>query len=265
MGFSLEEQLRDNALYRNMPKREFGRVLRREQEKLTALDCIDRYLESFERPSQYRHISKGIGDREGRWQAFVDYAKVWNNLQKTSTREKFKVEELDMEVLEQVAFKAIRLREIPSVGKKIHVVMRDLPKLWKYGKTELIRLNEDVDTNLPQEEQVDAEGSELSLAEIDKKWQYRHKTAISYHFKAATEMAEKRIFRQQPLNLLRDAEKKLSHPDLEISRFSRAELKQAQKIANNIQELARGLCSEIFAQSKKLQKLARSTSQKNDS
>ena len=250
IGFSLEEQLRDNPIYKNMSQREFKAILRKEKQKLTALDCVDRYLATFNRVGQYQQIAKGVGDPEGRWQAFVDYANTWNKLQKPQERIKIKMEDTDIGVFEQVAFKAIRFRDIPSTGKKIHMIMRDLPNLWKYGKDSLIELNKNVKADIPAEDRVDSEGKPLSLPEIDKKWESRSRNQISYQIKRAIDAAAQKTEQQQPLDLLEDAYKKLTHGDMRIEAINNSDLDKARKLANNIKEKAADLCSEIFERKK---------------
>ena len=82
-GFSLEEQLRDDPQFRNMSKKDFDKeVKKKEKELIQPLRCIDRYLETIGRPGEYQYISTGLGDSEGRWQAFTDYTAVYGQLQK---------------------------------------------------------------------------------------------------------------------------------------------------------------------------------------
>ena len=250
IGFSLEEQLRDNPIYKNMPQREFKTVLKNEERKLKALECIDRYLNMFNRDGQYQQIAKGIGDREGRWQAFVDYADTWNKLQKPRERMKHKIEDTDIEILEQVAFKAIRLRDIPSVEKKIHEIMRSLPILWQHGKDAFIELNNNVEVDIPDEDQVDSEGNQLPLPEIDNKWEAQFQNQISYQIKRAMKATAEEIEQQQPLNLLEDAYKKLIHRDMKVETINAFDLDEAIKLTNNIKQKAVELGSEIFKRKK---------------
>ena len=250
IGFSLEEQLRDNPIYKNMPQREFKTVLKNEERKLKALECVDRYLNMFNRDGQYQQIAKGIGDREGRWQAFVDYAETWNKLQKPRERMKHKIEDTDIEILEQVAFKAIRLRDIPSVGKKIHEIMRSLPILWQHGKDALIELNNNVEVDIPDEDQVDSEGNQLPLPEIDNKWEAQFQNQISYQIKRAMKATAEEIEQQQPLNLLEDAYKKLIHRDMKVKTINASDLDEAIKLTNNIKQKAVELGSEVFKRKK---------------
>ena len=250
VGFSLEEQLRDNPIYRDITPRQFKAVLKKEEQKLVALDCVDRYLDMFNRAGQYQQIAKRIGDPEGRWQAFVDYANTWNKLQKTQERMKHQIEDTDIEVLEQVAFKAIRFRDIPSVGKKIHEIMRRLPILWQHGKDALIELDKNVEVDIPAEDQVDSEGNQLPLSQIDKRWEARFQNQISYQIKQAVDAVAQKTEQQQPLSLLEDAYKKLTHEDMKIEAINTSDLEKARKLAESIKEKATEMCSEIFERKK---------------
>ena len=250
VGFSLEEQLRDNPIYRDITPRQFKAILKKEEQKLVALDCVDRYLDMFNRAGQYQQIAKGTGDPEGRWQAFVDYANTWNKLQKTQERMKHQIEDTDIEVLEQVAFKAIRFRDIPSVGKKIHEIMRRLPILWQHGKDALIELDKNVEVDIPAEDQVDSEGNQLPLSEIDKRWEARFRNQISYQIKQAVDAVAQKTEQQQPLSLLEDAYKKLTHEDMKIEAINTSDLEKARKLAESIKEKATEMCSEIFERKK---------------
>ena len=102
-GFPLEDQLRDDPQYKNMGDPEFQKVVRKKKkELLTPLQCIDRYLDSFDRPGHYEFVSTGIGDPEGRWQAFVDYSEFHRNkLQNRRNRANIGIDERDVPAIER--------------------------------------------------------------------------------------------------------------------------------------------------------------------
>ena len=50
-----------------------------EKEYLLPLECIDRYLKQFKREGEYKAISLGMADPEGRWQAFKDYSNSYQS------------------------------------------------------------------------------------------------------------------------------------------------------------------------------------------
>ena len=254
-GFSLEEQLRDDPQFRNMSKKDFDKeVKKKEKELIQPLRCIDRYLETIGRPGEYQYISTGLGDSEGRWQAFTDYAAVYGQLQNPSKRDKFWVRETDIGAFEQAAFKMIRLRDIPNMGK-LHTVMRELPKLWKHGKEEFLEINKQVRDEIPPEECVDANGDRLADREIDKKWQKQNRREIAYRLARVKDKTTRQTERETPLNLLRDSLGKLKHEDMDIAAISLSDLSNAQKIANEIKQEIKIICSDIFKSKKQLSRL----------
>jgi len=75
LGLSLEEQLRDDPRYAHANEQELKKAVREcENMYLGPLACVDRYLQYFEREGMYGSISSGVSDKEGRWQAFIDYS-----------------------------------------------------------------------------------------------------------------------------------------------------------------------------------------------
>ncbi len=103
----------------------------------------DRYLETLDREGLYTTIASGIGDREGRWQAFLDYYNhVYKKIIDSKQRIDLGVSENEVGKIEDVAFKIIRKREFKGLGKA-HQIIRDLSKWIKNpkAKKELFELN----------------------------------------------------------------------------------------------------------------------------
>jgi hypothetical protein len=60
LGFTLEEQIRDDPRYANAPDKEVSQAVKEiENEFLTPLECVDRYLQLFGRDGLYGTISTG--------------------------------------------------------------------------------------------------------------------------------------------------------------------------------------------------------------
>ena len=79
LGFSLEEQLRDDPRYVNASSAELLRAKKEvEHDYLQPLECVDRYLQMYGREGLYGTVSEGRSDREGRWQAFMDYSHAYH-------------------------------------------------------------------------------------------------------------------------------------------------------------------------------------------
>lgn len=252
-GFSLEDQLRDDPQYKNMGESDFSKIVRRKRkELLEPLRCIDRYLESLGRPEHYQSVSTRSGDPEGRWQAFVDYAEFYRNkLRNQRNRANIGVEEYDVPAIEHAAFKVIRLRALPGLGK-VHTIMRRLPKYCKHAKKELIELDRNVKHELPDFECFDSEGNRLSFQMIDQKWAGKYRTEIVHRIHKAHEAQSEFGGTITTMKLLRDAVKKLSHQDLDINAIPLDQLPEAQRLTNQIQNQGDVLSNEVYSCQKRL-------------
>src|SRR5208283_1829908 len=144
LGLSLGDQLRDDPRFAGVTASELKKAVKDyEKQYLEPLGCIDRYLKQFRREGQYRTISAGMSDSQGRWQAFTDYyaytySRYFDNAKR---RIELGIEEDEIGSIEEAAFDIIRLRTIPDMGKA-HAIMRDLPKYCgtKEGKREILRI-----------------------------------------------------------------------------------------------------------------------------
>ena len=246
-GFPLEDQLRDDPQYKNMGDPEFQKVVRKKKkELLTPLQCIDRYLDAFDRPGHYEFVSTGIGDPEGRWQAFVDYSEFYRNkLQNRRNRANIGIDERDVPAIEQAAFKVIRLRLLPGLGK-VHAIMRNFPKYCRHAKEALIELDQNVKHDLPDIDRFDSEGDPLPLQTIDQKWASKYRSEITHRIRKAQEAVSGMGGAITSLNLLRDAHKKLTHADLDISTIPLDQLDKAQRLANGIHTRGKELAKEAY-------------------
>ncbi len=246
-GFPLEDQLRDDPQYKNMGAPEFSKIVRRKRkELLEPLECIDRYLDALQRPAHYQFVSTRISDPEGRWQAFVDYSKFHRNkLQNSRNRAKIGVEEKDVPAIEQAAFKVIRLRALPGLGK-VHTIMRAFPKYCRHAKKALIELDQNVKHDLPETDRLDSEGNPLPLQTIDQKWASKYRSEIIHRIRKAHDAVSGMRGVIASLNLLRDAHKKLTHRDLDISTIPLGQLGEAQKLANKIHTRGKELAKEVY-------------------
>ena len=135
MGYTLEQQMRDDPLYKDMHDRKFkAAVKKRRRDFLDPLECVEDYLNAIGKPGQYTLVSTGLGDREGRWQAFVELSQYFFAKAKSEReRNKLGIDRKEAGELMQVAYKIIRLRDVPNFGK-LHGIMRDLPKYTQHGK-----------------------------------------------------------------------------------------------------------------------------------
>jgi len=191
IGFSLEEQILDDPGFARASEKELKKAVKKmENDYLQPLKCVDRYLKQFRRSGEYKNISSGGSDREGRWQAFVDYSNtLQSTFKKPTKRLELNIAEDEVGIIEEAAFNLIRLRIIPDMPNKLHEIMRNLPKYCstRDGKKEIIKIANEVEPVLPASECKDDDGNLLTPDEISEKWASKYKRPITYHIKKAVE------------------------------------------------------------------------------
>jgi hypothetical protein len=260
LGFTLEDQLKDDPRYVRATEQELKKAIKQyEREYIWPLECADRYLQQFDREGMYATISSGKSDREGRWQAFIDYSNIYNTrLKNQKWQIENKLDEEDIGSIEEAAFKMIRLRTLKGLPK-IHHVMRELPKICalKESRKEILNIANEVDSSLPQDEQFDAEGNPLSLDVVDKKWAQHHQQKMIMHTKKALDFVEAFREKETPLMLLEAAFKKLTHDNFSVENIPYTQYSEARKLAVDIQKIAKDIENQIYDNDKKLKDFAR--------
>ena len=255
-GMPLEEQLRDDSQFSTMLPKNFEKAVRRHKEEfLSPLDCIDEYLEALDRPGLYDTVSTGVSDREGRWEAFVDWSKVYKKLKDKNQLTKMGLEESEVGDVKDIAIKIIRKREFP--GLKVHSIMRDYPA-WladKNAKKEILKLR-DIPLALPESECYDQDGKEYDEKEKDKRWGAKHKDILYKQVKSAQRMANRTVDLENPLSLLQAALKKLTHKDMHLAILNK-DLEKAVKLAEEVKNKADELKKNFY----QLHKETRNTKQ----
>lgn len=261
-GLSLREQLLDDPRYANATQTTIEKAIRdAEKEFLEPLECVDRYLKQFRREGQYRLISAGRADPEGRWQAFKDWSSTYNrNLKSPNRLIALNIQEDEIGEIEEAAFDIIRLRNLSGEDghlPKVHVIMRDFPKYCKSkeGKKEILKITEKVETVLPVEECLDEGGKPLDPAKVDDKWAAKYRQSIIYHTNKARKCHEDVKEKETPLDLLEVAHKKLTHESMDLSKISISDLKKAREWVTKIQKRAQDLETEIYYHEKNVKKL----------
>jgi hypothetical protein len=257
IGMTLEQQLRDDPVYAGLPESNFTAAVREfKEEYLKPLECVDRYLDQLGRDGLYSTVSYGLGDPEGRWQAFHDYYKyVYSKLEDPKQRLKLGIGEDQVGAVEHAAFTIIRKRELPDLGKA-HQVMRDFPK-WlqnEDSRKDLLRLA-DVEPGLPADKMIDEKGQDYDERTLDKIWGEQHTTAIMRSVKNAKHNFEHKKERETPLTLLDAALKKLQHEDMKPESINMSDISKAMKLASQISERAKDLEHQFYNYEKGLAKL----------
>jgi hypothetical protein len=263
-GMSLEEQLRDDPTYTSLSAPEFNKVVKKfKDDYLMPLECVDEYLSHLNREGLYETVSSGQSDREGRWQAFVDYSNFHNQLMQEGKRVEWGVSSKEVGIIKDVAFKLIRKRELSKSESglatglpKVHSVMRSLPRLLKNkdAKRELLKLKE-IDIDLPQSEKQDAQKREYDEREIDKVWGNRYATEITRQVKRALQSYEHSKEREMPLTLLRAALEKLNQEDMEDPTLNIGDIEEAMKLSIHIRDRAKELETKFYHQLKDMKGL----------
>jgi len=257
-GMTLEEQLKDDPNFANLSPKDFKAVVNKfNSEYLLPLKCADDYLKRLGREEQYGTISGGKDDKEGRWQAFIDYySRVHKHLQDPKSRAKMGISETEVGKIEDVAYKLIRKRVLKQAGiSKLHEAIRCIPK-WisnKNAKKELIELI-DIEVDLPDAEKKDSNGNYYSLKEIDRMWSAKHASNIINQVKKTKQIADHKAEIETPLKLLEAAYKKLTHDNMDTSALANDDLDTAREMTSNIQKRASELESEIYHHMKNYKK-----------
>ncbi|MBU4257686.1 hypothetical protein KKC04_04735 [Patescibacteria group bacterium] len=247
-GLTLKEQLRDDPRYIGMNDAELKKIVKKyERDYLFPLECVDRYLESLGRMGLYDSVSTGVGDKEGRWQAFIDYGIFYKNyLSNEKWRIEAGIEEDEIGDIEDMAFKIIRKREVPS--RRLNDVIRDLKKFLKNTESKklLTSLEREVDIQLPHEDYHDKDGNELSTRTLDIVWGKKYNKNFAHKINAAYGHLENQQERETPLTLLEAALKKLNHDNMDLKNISVSDQNKAMKLARAIKERANELESEAY-------------------
>lgn len=261
LGFTLEEQIRDDPQYAKASDKDIAKAIEKlDTDFLSPLSCVDRYLQSFGRDGLYGTVSSGPGDKEGRWQAFIDYSNSYQrNFENKRWLMEKGVDEEDIGAIEDAAFKMIRLRHLKGLpNPKVHMVMRQLPKLCahKPARKELLKISEEVEATLPVKELKDEKGNWLSIEQNDRKWVDRYHQNIIHRLKKAIEYQEAQQEKETPVTLLEAAYRKLNHEGMKVSAIAVADFGKARQLASDIQKRAHDLESEIYRAKKDCESLA---------
>lgn len=260
LGFTLEEQLIDDPRYANASESELKKAVREyEKQYVHPLACVDRYLESFDRSGMYGTISAGISDKEGRWQAFIDYSLInQTRLSNPQWQIEHGLDDDDLGAIEDAAFKMIRLRNLKGLPK-IHQIMRKIPQMCaaKESRKQVIAISNEIDGSLPKEEQYGADEEPLSPEDIDRTWAHKHQQKLIMLTKKALDYVESASERETPLALLESALRKLTHEDLVVENIPISQNVEARRLAADIQKAASAIERQLYGTEKKLKALQR--------
>jgi hypothetical protein len=261
-GFTLEAQLRDDPNYHTKEPKEFNKVVVEFRKKfLQPLECIDNYLNLFDRSGLYNTISEGSGDSEGRWQAFIDYSNFYHGTLTNKIKQlELGIKDTEVKKIEDSVFKIIRKRNLRAkdieIGK-VHEFVRKLPKYLKNQESKkfLLKISDEVSEDIPEELKYNKEGERYSERDIDERWGEHFKTGILGNLIQAHKIITNQDERDKPLELLDDALKKLRHNNLKIENMDVAYYDQAMELASNISSEAEAIYQTIHKAKYELKKL----------
>lgn len=247
-GIDLEEQLRDDPNFVYLTEKDFKKVVNEYNDKyLLPLGCIDRYLSRLERDKCYGTVGASKDDKEGRWQAFLDYnSYVYKKLSNEKERIKLGITENEIGTIEDVAFKLIRKRTFPDLPK-VHELMRNLSKFVKNkdAKKELLKLSK-IEVDLPANEKIDTEGNPYTLREIDNLWNQKHQTELIKQVRKTKNLIEREKIIEKPLDLIEESLAKLNHEKMDPKTIILTEQDKAMKLLREIQNKSSQLESDIY-------------------
>jgi hypothetical protein len=258
-GLSLDEQLRDDPQYKNLPEKEFEKKKRDyEKEFLIPLECAERYLTHIGKDGQYHLVSKGKTDKDGRWQAFKDYSKLYSMLTSPSDRAKLGVEEDEIGELEAAAFNLIRTKEMPN-SRKLHEIMRDLKEMLRTaeGKEEIKDIGA-IPSTVTIDDLKDKSLKEASDVDLERAWLTKNRETIYWKLNKALKRKEHTEEREVPLDLLDAAYKKLTHKMMNLDGVGLSDLKKIRELASEIAKEAKSIEREASNKRKEIEENAKS-------
>ena len=248
MGMSLEQQLKDDPIYAGLDDKKFKQAVKKhEEDYLKPLECIDRYLEQLGREGLYSTVAMGIGDPEGRWQAFLDYYNsVYSKLCDDGKRIQLGISEDQVGEVEAAAFRIIRARDLPD-QPKVHKIMRDLPKSLKNpdARTEILKLAE-LSMDLPKSRKGDHDGAEQSEREIDKRWSAAYAKGITDRIKRAAKYCDYQSEKETPLELLESALARLNDDRMNPRSLNVKDIAKARQLISKIQYRTNFLKRQLY-------------------
>jgi len=250
MGITLDSLLKDDPSFAVLDNKQYvNRKRKFKDEFLEPLKGVERYLFYFNRKSHYNTISEGRNDSSGRWQAFLDYYKsMYKKLENQKTRDKLGFKKADLQIIDDIAFKLIRLRDFKDIRKKTHQIMRDLPKLLAnensrkvmyglYGKDKYV---------LDEFETINELGKPLDEKTKDNIWINKYREDILKILKKAYYIIETKEEKDTPLRLLNESLKKLNHYKLDFSILAKQNLTEAQNILNEMKDRLEDLDQQLI-------------------
>jgi len=225
-GIKLEELLLDDANFNSLNDRDFKRKMK--QFKIEFIDPIELVM-------QYLSENKIDGDFEKmshRWSSFQELnKKVLDRLKDERVLLDHKLEENDIGMIKAVGFNLIKMRDIKSLGHQNRDLVRDILDWAKIDKKELFKIGklEEVSNDITDPD------------ERDHVWHEKNQEKLIHTVKKLSNISNREEERNDPLERLDEALKKLHHKQLDIDKLS-------QNMPEKDRLKALSLCNEIKTQ-----------------
>lgn len=234
-GLELEQMLRDDPQYSNLPDKAFKNDLKKfERDTIGTLKVVDEYLIQNKIKGNYKMI-------QTRWDSFKELnQRVFSRVEDDGYLDKYDIQEDEIGEFKEAAFNIMKLKNPKIINKSRHSdFVRQINTWVKNSKDDFLKISEvgDVSDDItdPQERETE--------------WEHTKSEEVENLVKKVHALTNKKIEQEGPINKLQDILRMLDHKYLEEDKISRMpidELDTAIKLTNSIQTANRELQKTFF-------------------
>ena len=256
-GITLEELMKQDPNYMNMPVRQFNTAVRKvKQESLDTLIQFDEYLKLFDRGKMYSENTESGSIAGERWQAFIDWTKSYRQISDDNNHRKFGITPNDIGNIKRAAFKIIRQQDLHKVAKP-HEFMRKIPRILENKQTKKLFYRLADEKNIPSvaQDEKKKKDDNRTFTDIDKKWSKDNGSKIVNIVKKITHELTYDDSISKPVKLLEQALEKLNHSSMSSEVYKR-DNEKCLELCNEILDRADDLYTLFDKNRMKLDALA---------
>ena len=223
-GLELEQMLRDDPQYSNLPDKAFKNDLKKfERDTIGTLKVVDEYLIQNKIKGNYKMI-------QSRWDSFKELnQRVFSRVEDDGYLDKYDIQEDEIGEFKEAAFNIMKLKNPKIINKSRHSdFVRQINTWVKNSKDDFLKISEvgDISDDItdPQERETE--------------WEHTKSEEVENLVKKVLALTNKKIEQEGPINKLQDILRMLDHKYLEEDKISRMpidELDTAIKLTNSIQ------------------------------
>ena len=223
-GLELEQMLRDDPQYSNLPDKAFKNDLKKfERDTIGTLKVVDEYLIQNKIKGNYKMI-------QSRWDSFKELnQRVFSRVEDDGYLDKYDIQEDEIGEFKEAAFNIMKLKNPKIINKSRHSdFVRQINTWVKNSKDDFLKISEvgDISDDItdPQERETE--------------WDHTKSEEVENLVKKVHALTNKKIEQEGPINKLQDILRMLDHKYLEEDKISRMpidELDTAIKLTNSIQ------------------------------